>query len=163
MSPAEPPKRRSNRGKTPQKLDATFELDEDKMVPFDIDHVSNIPIAVYLIKSALVVFGEWISFGGAGSTEIASEATKWVDVLKMDVTRLISGRSLFPPLLVCPIRSQERATVVLLPRLSLLHALMTWMRAVRKRERLKKLVSHVNKLADKENGVNAIGLPVIGQ
>lgn len=98
MSPAEPAKRRSNRGKTPKKQepDSTFDSDVNKSVSFDIDNSTNVPVAICLIKSALVVFAEWVSVCGIGSKEIAAKASKWVNVLQMECVEVDIRKELIP-------------------------------------------------------------------
>jgi len=163
MSPAEPPKRRSNRGKTPQKLDETFELDVDKIASFDVDKASNVPIAVYLIKSALIIFAEWISISGTGSAEIASKAAKWIDVLKMDCDEIDIKKELIPAFIRLSYQVARKGDSSTLAEAVVTACSDDLDEGCAEEGLVTKLVSYVNKLADKENGVNAIGLPVIGQ
>jgi hypothetical protein len=74
--------KRTDRKKTPQKLDSSFQT--DKMVidaSFAHDtHVFSRGAAISLLQSSCVIFSEWLAVGGSGATEIAQAASVWCDV-----------------------------------------------------------------------------------
>jgi hypothetical protein len=77
--------KRTDRKKTPLKLDSSFQsVDEDKMM-VDMDGFAP-PVsysrgaAVSLLQSACVLFSEWLAVGLAGATEISEAASRWCDI-----------------------------------------------------------------------------------
>lgn len=154
MSPAEPAKRRSNRGKTPKKqeLDSTFEADADKSVSFDIESATNVPIAICLIKSALVVFAEWVSVCGIGSKEIADKASKWVNVLQMECVEVDIRKELIPAFTRLSFQLARKGGDSKLGA-AVVYACMDHLdEGCEQETRVKKMASKINKLAEKENG-----------
>ena len=154
MSPAEPAKRRSNRGKTPKKqeLDSTFEADADKSVSFDIESATNVPIAICLIKSALVVFAEWVSVCGIGSKEIAAKASKWVTVLQMECVEVDIRKELIPAFTRLAFQLARKGGDSKLGA-AVVYACMDHLdEGCEQETRVKKMASKINKLAEKENG-----------
>ena len=154
MSPAEPAKRRSNRGKTPKKqeLDSTFETDADKSVSFDIESATNVPIAICLIKSALVVFAEWVSVCGIGSNEIAAKASKWVNVLQMECVEVDIRKELIPAFARLSFQLARKGGDSKLGA-AVVYACMDHLdEGCEQETRVKKMASKINKLAEKENG-----------
>jgi hypothetical protein len=80
--PMPPQSKRTDRKKTPLKLDSSFQsVDEDKIM-VDMDGFAA-PVsfsrgaAVSLLQSACVLFSEWLAVGLAGATEISKAASRW--------------------------------------------------------------------------------------
>ena len=153
MSPAEPAKRRSNRGKTPKKqeLDSTFETDANKSVSFDIENATNVPIAICLIKSALVVFAEWVSVCGIGSKEIAAKASKWVNVLQMECVEVDIRKELIPAFTRLSFQLARKGGDSKLGA-AVVYACMDHLdEGCEQETRVKKMASKINQLAEKDN------------
>jgi len=152
MSPAEPAKRRSNRGKTPKKQepDSTFDSDVNKSVSFDIDNSTNVPVAICLIKSALVVFAEWVSVCGIGSKEIAAKASKWVNVLQMECVEVDIRKELIPAFARLSFQLARKGGDSKLGA-AMVHACLDHLdEGCEQETRVKKMANKINKLA--ENG-----------
>ena len=152
MSPAEPAKRRSNRGKTPKKQepDSTFDSDVNKSVSFVIDNSTNVPVAICLIKSALVVFAEWVSVCGIGSKEIAAKASKWVNVLQMECVEVDIRKELIPAFARLSFQLARKGGDSKLGA-AMVHACLDHLdEGCEQETRVKKMANKINKLA--ENG-----------
>jgi len=160
MSPAEPAKRRSNLGKTPKKqeLDSTFDTDANKSVSFEIDNVTNVPIAICLIKSALVVFAEWVSVCGIGSKEIAAKASKWVNVLQMECVEVDIRKELVPAFTRLSFQLARKGGDSKLGAAVVYACLDHLDEGCEQETRLKKMANKINKLAEKESGNGGMAL-----
>ena len=84
-TPMPPPRQRTNRNKTPERVDSTFGSIGDKE---DIDTVPGHEstallahgVAVSLLQSSCVIFAEWLAVGGSGSDVIAVSASNWCQI-----------------------------------------------------------------------------------
>lgn len=144
-----PPKQRSNRNDTPQKaMDASFDLDIDKASSSIT--VKNAPLAVYLIKSALLVFSEWIAVGGTGAREISANATRWLKILECESVDVDAREELIPAFCKLANHIARKGWGS-----SLAEAVAVISDAVDEGSSeeiiIKKMVVNVKKLADKEN------------
>ena len=95
--PSEPPRRRSNRNKTPSsnRFSSSFSL---QSFTHNYDHVSaySRAVAVILVKLGCIMMSEWLAAGGGESKEIVLEVAKWTPALRQHTFDLDIRSELLP-------------------------------------------------------------------
>jgi len=94
-----PPRRRSNMTESTN-MDSTFDIMEPHSSEIIFDHiessVSVYAMAVHLVRSALVLFSEWIVLGGSGSDKIAEHAKAWSKIFSCSFSNIDIPAEIFP-------------------------------------------------------------------
>lgn len=94
-----PPRRRSNMTESTN-MDSTFdnmELHSSEMIFDHIESsVSVYAMAVHLVRSALVLFAEWIVLGGSGCDVIADHAKAWSKIFSCSFSNIDVPAEIFP-------------------------------------------------------------------
>jgi len=83
--PTGPARRRSNRNKTPARLDEGLgSSSQSEGTRSESSILVSRAFAVSLMQSSCVIFSEWLAVGGPGSQQIAKSAAKWSTIFQND-------------------------------------------------------------------------------